>query len=369
VVARAEVAGGLPRQVSDEVILPLMQQHGIPGMAVGIITPEGQWAFCYGAASTSEGKPVSEDTLFEIGSLSKTFTATLACYAEVKGKLSLSDPPGKFVPALQGTNLDRVTLRHLATHTSGGMPLQFPETVTNDEQMMTYLSQWTPAYSPGAYRTYANPSIGLLGLITARAFGVDFVPLMQGTLYPLLGLKSTYLEVPPGELGRYAQGYSKTNEPIRMSPGVFDAEAYGARSTVRDMLRWVAANLGQADLDGDVQKAIRATHTGYYRVGPMIQDLIWEQYSYPVDLADLLTGNSAEISYQPNPVVAITPPLAPQRKVWINKTGSTNGFGAYVAFVPETGSGIVLLANRNYPVAARVKAAHSILSRLDGANP
>jgi beta-lactamase class C len=67
------------------------------------------------------------------------------------------------------------------------------------------------------------------------------------------------------------------------------------------------------------------------------------------------------------PAAAVLPPEPPRRDVWINKTGSTNGFGAYVAFVPEQRLGIVLLANRNYAIADRVTAAYTILSALANA--
>jgi beta-lactamase class C len=370
VVSAAHAADSQIRDVVDKVIRPLMQQHGVPGMAVGIITPDGHQVFDYGVASRSTRKPVTGDTLFEVGSVSKTFTATLASCAQIKGHLSLTDSASRFLPALAGTNLEKVSLLNLGTHTSGGMPLQFPDAVTNTEQMMAYFRDWTPAYAPGSYRTYANPSIGLLGVITAKAMKEDFVTLMRGTLYPALGLKNTYLEVPQVESGNYAQGYTRKDEPIRMTSGVLDAEAYGVRTTAGDMVRFIEANMGRIDLDDDVRKAVTATHTGYYRVGAMTQDLIWEQYAYPVDLDDLLAGNSAEVSQKPNAATEITPPLSPREDVWINKTGSTNGFGAYVAFVPEKKLGIVLLANKNYPVDARVTAAHQILTKLgDAAQP
>jgi beta-lactamase class C len=78
----------------------------------------------------------------------------------------------------------------------------------------------------------------------------------------------------------------------------------------------------------------------------------------------LLDGNAPEIIFNATPVTQLKPPGQPHDDVWINKTGSTNGFGAYVAFVPEKRLGIVILANKNYPIADRVTAAYQILRSL-----
>jgi CubicO group peptidase (beta-lactamase class C family) len=97
----------------------------------------------------------------------------------------------------------------------------------------------------------------------------------------------------------------------------------------------------------------------------MTQGLGWESYAYPVTGQALLTGNSPAISLETNPVTGFATPRAMGEQRLYNKTGSTNGFGAYVAFVPAKGIGIVMLANRNYPNAARVEAAYTILQQLD----
>lgn len=364
--ARAADTPPPARDVVAGVVVPLMKEYDIPGLAVGVVTPEGDEVFTFGVASKATRKPVTADTLFEIGSVSKTFTATLASYAAAKGDLALADPATKYLPELRGSALDYVTLLNLATHTTGGMPLQFPDDVTNDSQLMNYFRKWTPAASPGSTRTYANPSIGLLGLLTAKAMNADFPTLMTGTLYPALGLKHTYLDVPTSEQANYAQGYTKQDAPIRMSPGVLADEAYGVRTTAADLTRFVEANMGRVPLDADLAKAIAATHIGYYRLGAMTQAMIWEQYDDPANLPDLLAGNSADVAYKPNPVTPISPPAAPRKDVWINKTGSTNGFGAYVLFAPGRQTGIVILANKNYPIDARVTAAYDILTKLDG---
>jgi beta-lactamase class C len=66
----------------------------------------------------------------------------------------------------------------------------------------------------------------------------------------------------------------------------------------------------------------------------------------------------------PHPVTAVAPPEKPREDVWINKTGTTNGFGAYVAFIPARRCGVVLLANQNYPIPDRVTTAYRILSSV-----
>lgn len=130
------------------------------------------------------------------------------------------------------------------------------------------------------------------------------------------------------------------------------------------MLRFIDANMNLIGLENTLRRAIVNTHTGYYRIGPMTQDLIWEQYRAPVPLSSLLQGNSAQMAFEENHTVKIDPPLPPQTDVVINKTGSTSGFAAYVAFMPRQKIGVVLLANKSYPIEARVTAAYRILTRL-----
>ena len=115
------------------------------------------------------------------------------------------------------------------------------------------------------------------------------------------------------------------------------------------------------------QRAITQTHTGYFQIGPMTQDLIWEQYPYPVTLKNLLTGNSNNMAYENNDAIALNPPLAPQAEVWMNKTGSTSGFGGYIAVIPVKKQAVVILANKNYPNSDRIElfAAGIILDGND----
>jgi len=341
-----------------------MAKGNIPGMAVGVIVDGRAQVFNYGVASTQTRKPVTDATLFELGSVSKTFTATLTQWAQVDKRLSLNDSVGEYLPTLRGTPFGGVSLLDLGTHTPGGLPLQVPDEIHNDAQLMAWFKAWHPTYAPGTVRTYANPGIGTLGVIAAKSMGQDFTVLIERRLFPALGLKNSFIDVPVERAADYAQGYTKDGKPIRMAGGVLAAQAYGVKSTASDMLRFVEANMKLVKLDANLQRAITDTHTGYFQAGPMTQDLIWEQYPYPVSSSALLQGNGTAMALDATPVTRIDPPQAPNDDAWINKTGSTNGFGSYVAFVPAKRIGIVILGNRNFPIADRVEAAHRILTSL-----
>jgi beta-lactamase class C len=350
--------------VVNAAVQPVMQAQGIQGMAVAVTVNGQPHYFNYGVASKDTGSPVTQDTLFEIGSVSKTFTATLAAYAQATGKLSLSDKASQVLPALRGSAFDQISVLQLGTYTAGGLPLQFPAESDSADKMLGYYKQWKPLYAPGSHRLYSNPSLGLFGYLAAHSMGQPFDDLMEKTLLPKLGLKHTYVHVPQDQMALYAQGYNKDGKPVRVGPGALDSEAYGVKTSAADLLGYVRANLGPASLEKPLQQAIALTHRGYYTVGDMTQGLGWEMYRYPVTLDRLLEGNSTPMAMQAHEVQWLNPPQVQPENVLINKTGSTGGFGAYVAFVPSKDIGIVILANKNYPNAERVRIAHRILSAL-----
>ncbi|MNQ58538.1 Beta-lactamase [compost metagenome] len=348
----------------NDAVRPVMQAQGIPGMVVAISVNGKQQYFNYGVASKETGSPVTQDTLFEIGSVSKTFTATLAAYAQATGKLSLSDKASHVLPALRGSAFDHISVLQLGTYSAGGLPLQFPAESDSADKMLGYYKQWKPLYAPGSHRLYSNPSLGLFGYLAAHSMGQPFDDLMEKTLLPKLGLKHTYVHVPQDQMALYAQGYNKDGKPVRVGPGALDSEAYGVKTSAADLLGYVDANMKPASLEKPLQQAIALTHSGYYTVGDMTQGLGWEMYRYPITLDRLLEGNSTPMAMQAHEVQWLNPPQAQPQNVLVNKTGSTGGFGAYVAYVPSKDIGIVILANKNYPNAQRVKIAHQVLSAL-----
>jgi len=353
------------RQVVDSNVKALMQQQAIPGLSVAVVNQGKVQYFNYGVAAKDTQAPVTEDTLFEIGSVSKTFTSTLGGYAQAIGKLKLSDMASQHLPALAGSAFDHISLLQLATYTPGGLPLQFPKTADSANTMLGYFQHWKPTYAPGEQRLYSNPSIGLFGYLTAQSLGQPFNVAMEKTLLPKLGLTNTYVSVRSDKAGQYAQGYDKQQNPVRVSPGALDGEAYGIKTSSQDLARYVIANMHPQALEQPLQQAIAATHAGYYTVNGMTQGLGWERYPYPITLQALIDGNSTPMAMEPHKVNWLSPAQAQPANVLYNKTGSTGGFGAYVAYVPSKDVGVVILANRNYPNAERVKVAHAILSALD----
>lgn len=355
---------GKLKAITDAAIKPIIEKNGIPGMAVAISVDGENHIFNYGVASKETGKPITSTTLFELGSISKTFTVTLSAFGETMGNLSLSGKVSEYLPSMKGKPFGDIVLMNLATHTGGGFPLHVPDEVKTERQLLDYLEVWKPSYRPGTQRTYANPSIGMLGYITAKAMGQGFEGLMHDMLFPALGLENTFITIPSSKTADYAQGYRRNGKPARMTPAVLSAEAYGVKSTATDMIRFIDINMGLENVDGKLQQAIMNTHAGYFSVGTMTQDLIWEQYPFPATLQTLIDGNSAGM-LKTIPVSEIRPPMRPRQDVWINKTGSTNGFGAYAAFIPSKKLGVVILANKNYPNEDRVSAAYQILRALE----
>ena len=350
------------RTVVDAAVRPLMARHDIPGMAVALTVDGQSQVFSYGVSSKESQAPVTASTVFEVGSISKMFAATLAALAQANGQLSLDEHPGRYLPRLQGRPIDRATLLELGTYTAGGLPLQFPDGIEDDEAAFAYFEAWQADAAPGTVRRYSNPSIGLLGAVTAAALKDGYAHLIETQLLPPFGMQHTHITLPPQAMADYAWGY-RGDQALRVNPGPLDAPAYGIKSTAADMIRFVQANIDPSGLEPPLRRAVELTQVGQFQVRGMVQGLGWEQFPYPTSREALLDGNSASISYNANPVQRLPVAQAATPRLF-DKTGSTNGFGAYVAFVPSQRIGLVLLANRNFPIPARIEAASAILDQL-----
>lgn len=359
----AFASGGTFQPQARAAYSQAIEDYNIPGLVVGV-TKNGQHSFyATGLASRAGNRPVTPDTLFELGSISKIFNVTLAALAEQRGLLSLDDKAAGYL-CPDGCSIGNdMTLMDLATHHSGGLPLQVPDTISDTRQLVNWLKDWKPP-QPGA-RSYSNVSIGLLGHITAGTMGMSYTQAAQTVLFPELGLKDTWIDVPGQAMDRYAFGYDrKTDKPIRVTPGILDAEAYGIKSTARDMLTLLDVELGVRKVSPQLEAAVRRTQEGQFKTAKFTQGMIWEQYSWPADVETMKAANSYDFILHPQQMDKIEPAQPPQKDVILNKTGSTNGFGGYVALLPGEGLGVVVLANCNYPNEARIAATYSLIKAL-----
>jgi len=344
----------------------LMREHRLPGMAVAISHRGRDYLLNFGVMDPKGDRPVTASTIFEVGSITKLLTVTAASWAEERAELSLADSVAAYLPALSGTPLGRLPIFHLATHTAGGFPLQVPEGVTDRTSLIRYFQDWTPENSPGTWRHYANPSIGLLGVLVSNVEGTSFEAIMEEHLLPELEMRSSFVSVPPAMADDYAWGVDRQENRVRVNPGLLADEAYGLKTTSADLLRFLKANLRAAARDDALSRSMRRTHDPLFEVGPFQQALVWERYPYPLDPCALRAGNANAMIFRPAPVERVTEPTEPFA---LSKTGSTGGFGAYVLVVPEEEFALVMLANRNYPNADRAEAARRILAGFLSAEP
>ncbi|MFV7670120.1 serine hydrolase [Shewanella algae] len=218
--AMAETPAANIQSITDEVDQQadmLMEKYHIPGMAIAISIGGEQHFYHYGMADVNAGIKVSRHTLFELGSISKTFTAILGSYAQSLGAFNLEDNAAKYVKVWEGTPIGNTKLINLATYTAGGLPLQFPNEVTTNDGMLAYYKAWQPEFAAGTHRLYSNPSIGLYGYLAALSMKREFSELMEQTVLPQLAMNNTFVKVPDNRVAQYAFGYNAKNEPVRVS--------------------------------------------------------------------------------------------------------------------------------------------------------
>jgi CubicO group peptidase (beta-lactamase class C family) len=351
-------------QVVDDTLAPLLKEQNIPGMAAAVIYRGKAYYFTYGKADVARNVAVTKETLFELGSVSKTFTGVLGGDSVARGEIKLGDPAAKYWPALTGSQWRDITLLHLATYTAGGLPLQVPDEVSDEAALLRFFQNWRPQWAPGAMRLYANASIGLFGALAVKPSGMRFEKAMTERVLRPLSLSATWIKVPAYAQSRYAWGY-REGKAVRVSPGMLDAEAYGIKSSIEDMAAWVQANMDPERVqDAALRQGIALAQSRYWRAGNLYQGLGWEMLNWPLNAATLINDSDGKVALAPQAAYAIDPPMPAVKASWVHKTGSTGGFGSYVAFIPEQQLGIVLLANKNYPNPARVKAGYRILAAL-----
>jgi beta-lactamase class C len=327
-------AGFVQAQVNVEQIVaqkvqPILPKNGTGGGIAVAVQMNGKTQFFnYGFADNAQNRPVTPDLIFNLGSVGKVFATTLLAQAVKQGELSLDDPVAKYVTELQrGGDVRRITLRQLASHTSGlpDRPQQY-ETWHKGRytwpDFVRFLNSWKagPNHEPGQQYLYSDAAMVLLRVALERRFNTRFAELMHQRLTGPLGMTATALPLPRDLLGRAVQGYNPSGRPLGrpgMEGGTFDWPGSGQiYSSSRDMATLLAANLGELPGHGAIENAMAFAQQPVFTVSARLKiGLAWQNVS---------AGNFTII----------------------DKNGGLNNTSTYIGFAPQRKIGVVILVNR-----------------------
>jgi len=259
------------RQKVHAIVAKFAADPQVPGLMVGIIDHGITEPLSYGSVQLGGTSPPHGDTLFEIGSITKVFTTLLLADMAERGEVELDDPVQKYLPPegqLPGSAGAAITLRHLATHTSGlpRLPGNLDDPSQNpgdpyahytEEALLAFLAGFRPKRKPGRINEYSNLGSGLLGYLLARHAWRSLEALLQERVLAPLGMHDTALTLVPEAAARLAPAHSGGKEVSHWDLGIL-AGAGGLRSSTNDMLRFLAAQLGQGG--APLQPAIQQSH-------------------------------------------------------------------------------------------------------------
>jgi D-alanyl-D-alanine-carboxypeptidase/D-alanyl-D-alanine-endopeptidase len=302
----------------------LVEDKATPGIALGVLEADGTTRVVT-SGSTGTAVPISEKTVFEIGSINKTFTGTLLADMVAKKEVALSDPISKYLPkgvTAPARNGRAITLLDLATHRSGLPRLpdnhtpadpQNPYADYTVEKLYTFLSKHQLRRDPGAEAEYSNLGFGLLGHLLARAADTSYQNLVRTRILQPVGMTMTGWAV-EGALGKtMAKGHAKE----QVVPYWFATEAIegagGLRSSLADMMKYLRAQVGPPRTS--LERAIRAAH---------------------VERAAISATGAIGLGWQ----------IAKyEGRTLVTHGGGTGGFSTYIGFDPDKRVGFVMLTN------------------------
>src|SRR6185369_15273314 len=302
----------------------------LPGVVVGYVDGNDTTIRAFGVASKETGKPPDASTVFEIGSITKTFTAALLAEEMLGGKIKLSDPVQKYLPegvALAQVGDRPVELGDIATQRSGlpRMPGTFapanqadPYADFDQKKLWDAVSAVRPARAPGAAFEYSNFGFALLGEILSRETGMPYRDLVKTRILAPLGMTSTDTVLTDALERRSAQGYGPGGMPAHHWAFEAFAGAGAINSTVTDMLAYLRANMAAsaAASESTLSRALAMAH-------------------------ELRSDMTPEAKMQIG-LAWMTTPTGGAR--WHN--GGTGGFRSFIGFTDDGKRGVVVLSNQ-----------------------
>ena len=326
-----------PEKIITDTIKRHMQERAIPGVAVGLYYKSDAYFYNFGIADPFTGLPVTRHTIFEIGSITKSFIATVLAMEVQKKTMHLADPLEKYLPLAKNSSfaLRKLTLKQLATHTSS-LPRKPPvrRAAMSEERVLRHLLYWKPQWPIGSTYHYSNLGFNLIGYVLEHKTGKSYESLMHDYIIAPLHMNSTMVKVPSRLKGLYAQGYNKRGIPVPRMHDHFLGAAGALKSTTSDMMQFLKANLGLVGPKSLIN-AMKQTQKEIFIVDHRFsQGLSWERKT-----EDGITV--------------------------IDKNGGVTGFSTWIGIVPKKGMGLILLTNkRNSELAAVGRTILHQLSHL-----
>ena len=253
--SKPEIANKMDATVDIQALLQeYVDDNGSVGAAVGLIDQGKIQFFTYGKKSIQNNESVSEETIFEIGSITKVFTTLVLMDMVASGEVKLDEPiqtylPGVKVPEWEG---EKITLRHLATHYSGlpAMPENFnlknqlnPHSDYTFEELYQFLNNYSLKRMPGEEFEYSNVGMGLLGYILSKQAGKSYEELILSRICNKLGMNNTAVTLSDYMKKNFASGYHLKQE-VEHWDILTLAGAGALRSNVKDMTRFMSVSMG-----------------------------------------------------------------------------------------------------------------------------
>jgi beta-lactamase class C len=334
----------------------LMHKYAISGAAV-IFYKDGEvHQYLYGIMNNKTRIPVESNTIFEIGSITKTFTSLMLAQNINAGEMKLND---KLVEYLNNGNNDsaslkKITLLELATHTSG-LPYNHPKiaynassSTQNSKLLNQFLHTWNAPYPSGTATLYSNLGFALLGIAIAEYEEDSLASLMQKSILQPLNMNSSYLTVPGTKNHFYAQGYNAKGIPARTPQGGLLAGSWAMKASVNDMAKYLQLALGLGNMPPSMVAAMKIAQSGYFEYSDKSEiGLAWMIHPLDkVNKAELLKVLPLAPRKRSETYVSLIKNPEYNANALIEKTGATNGFRAYIGVIPDQKIGIVILVNK-----------------------
>jgi CubicO group peptidase (beta-lactamase class C family) len=334
---------GVARQL-EAIVRDFADQHRLPGIAAGV-WKRGAVILRLGIGNQAEpnSPPIDGATVFHLASVTKPFVATAVMQLVAENKMCLDCPLRRYLPyfSIRGDGADRITIRQLLTHTAGmGDTSDFGWTKPeyDDGAVERYVRSLTSVqldFAPGSNWRYSNRGFDALADAIAKADGVPFETVIQRRILTPLGMTRSTLLMSDIDSARMALGHRRDGSAVGYYP--YNRRHAGSstlHSTLDDMLRWAAANLGRGTLD---QRRIlpASAYNELWRPYRDIRATVAEQtrragYVFPYD--SMAIGLSWFLPVQGG-------------RLLVYHSGSDPGFASNVLLSPSEQIGVVVLIN------------------------